>query len=322
MKKVFVTRAIPERGIRLLREKGYEVDISGKDGVLSKEELVASLKTKPYDAVLCLLTDQIDGEVFDVVPSAKIFANYAVGFNNIKLEDAKLRGVTVTNTPDVLTNTVAEHAFALILSITTRVVEADGFVRSGKFHGWEPEMFLGTDLKNKTLGIIGAGRIGERLAHHAVHGFDMRLLYHDVKQNDRLEGAYGGIYYENLDEMLRDADVVSIHVPLLPATHHLINKERLALMKKSAYLINTSRGPVVDEVALVEALKNKVIRGAALDVFEHEPKLSPGLAELSNVILTPHTASASEETRHAMGEIAALNIIDFFEGRTPRNAVQ
>ncbi len=322
MNKIFVTRAIPSKGLEMLREKGYEVDVSLKDGVLTKEELVSALKAKSYDAVLCLLTDQIDSEVFDTAPSVKIFANYAVGFNNICIEDARVRGVMITNTPDVLTDTVAEHAFALLLAIATRVVEADAFMRKGSFEGWAPEMFLGTDLKNKTLGIIGAGRIGERLARHAVNGFDMHLLYHDVKRNDQLESAYSGIYYENLDEMLKDADVVSIHVPLLPATHHLINQERLGLMKKNAYLINTSRGPVIDETALVDALKNKVIRGAALDVFENEPKLSLGLTELSNVILTPHIASASEETRQKMGEVAVLNIIDFFEGREPRNVVR
>ncbi len=312
---------IPESGIVMLRGKGCEVDISDKDGVLTKDELIQALQAKPYDAVLCLLTDKIDVDVFDAVPSAKIFANYAVGFDNVDLAAARERGVTITNTPDILTDSVAEHTFALILAITSRIAEGDRLMRRGDYHGWGPLMLLGTDLKGKTLAILGAGRIGARVAHHGMHGFNMKVIYYDVKRNEALENECGAIYYEGVDEILRDADVVSVHVPLLDSTHHLINAERLRMMKRTAYLVNTSRGPVIDETALVQALQSGLIRGAALDVFEHEPTLSPGLAELQNVVLTPHIASATDETRAKMSEVAARNIVAFFEGEVPPNAV-
>ncbi|MCH7597744.1 D-glycerate dehydrogenase [Patescibacteria group bacterium] len=321
MSKVYVTRKIPEDGITMLMEAGYEVDVSEKDGVMTKEELIGALKQKEYNAVLCLLTDDISGEVFDAVPTAKIFANYAVGYNNINVEDAKSRGVLITNTPGVLTETVAEHTFALLLAIMLRIPEADRFTRAGKYKGWAPLLFLGTDLRDKTLGILGAGHIGQRVAYHGVRGFDMRVIYYDIAQNKEFEKEYGAVFKATPEEVLIEADVVTIHVPLLDSTRHLINAERLALMKPTAYLINSSRGPVIDEKALVQALKNKVIKGAALDVFEEEPQLTPGLAELDNVVLTPHIASATEETRGKMSEIAAQNIIEFLEGRTPPNIV-
>lgn len=320
-RKIFVTRAVPEVGITHLRNAGHEVDVSAKDGVLTREELIESLRQKAYDGVLCLLTDKIDGEVFDAVPSAKIFANYAVGFDNINLPDAKARNVAVTNTPGVLTDTVAEHTFALVSALAHRVVEADAFTRKGLYKGWAPMLFLGTDLKNKTLGIVGAGRIGERVAHHAKNGFDMKVHYYDIKRSDVLEHTYEATYHESLEDLLSIADFVSIHVPLLPATKHLINKERLARMKKTAFLVNTSRGPVVDEKALVEALRSGVIRGAALDVFEEEPKLAPGLSDLENVIITPHIASATEGAREAMAVMAAENLLAYFSGKIPPNLV-
>jgi len=320
--KVYVTRKIPERGIAMLKEKGYEVDVSEKDGVLTKNELATALRTKPYDAVLCLLTDTIDKDAFNATaPSVKIFSNYAVGFNNIDVPEAKARGIMITNTPGVLTETVAEHAFALILAMASRIVEADTFTRAGKYTGWAPMMFLGTDVSHKTLGILGAGRIGSRVAHHGKHGFDMNVIYYDVKRNEEIEKTIGASYRNTPEAVLKEADVVSIHVPLLDSTKHLINKERLAMMKPSAYIVNTSRGPVIDEVALVEALKNNVIKGAALDVFENEPQLAPGLAELSNVVITPHIASATEETRSKMSEMAAQAIVDALEGRRPVNLV-
>ncbi|MBI4691989.1 MAG: D-glycerate dehydrogenase [Candidatus Terrybacteria bacterium] len=319
--KIYVTRKIPQKGIDKLVAKGHEVDVSQKDGVLTREEFLAALKQKPYDAVLCLLTDKIDKEVFEVVPTAKIFANYAVGFDNINLNDAKEKGVMITNTPGVLTETVAEHTFALMLAIAHRISEADRFTKAGKFQGWGPMMLLGNDVSHKTLGIIGLGRIGSRVAYHAVKGFDMKVLYYDVKRDENFEKEYGA-EFKSVEEVLRGSDFVSIHVPLLPETRHLINTERLKMMKPSAYLINTSRGPIVDEATLVEALKNKTIKGAALDVFENEPALAPGLTELDNVILTPHIASATEETRSKMSEMAAENIIAALEGKTPPNIVK
>lgn len=321
MKTVYITRKLPEPALSLLQEKGYEVDVSEKDGVLEKAELITALNAKPYDAVLCLLTDTIDADVFAAAPNAKIFANYAVGFNNIDLDAAKNAAIRISNTPGVLTETVAEHAFGLIMAITQRIVEADRFTRSGKYVGWAPELLLGMDLRGKTLGILGAGRIGSQVARHAKLGFGMNIAYYDVKQSSELEEGLGATFYASPDELLKMSDVVSVHVPLLDSTHHLVNKERLAQMKPTAYLVNTSRGPVVDEAALVEALKNKVIAGAALDVFENEPALAEGLTSLDNVILTPHTASASLETRSAMARIAAENIIAVLEGGEPTTPV-
>ncbi|PIT91365.1 D-glycerate dehydrogenase [Candidatus Kaiserbacteria bacterium CG10_big_fil_rev_8_21_14_0_10_49_17] len=321
MASIFVTRKIPEIGITKLKNAGHDVVVSEKDGVLSKKELLTSLSLKPYDAVLCLLTDTIDAEVFEAVPAAKIFSNYAVGFNNIDTDAAREKNVVVTNTPGVLTDTVAEHTAALMLSITSRIAEGDRFIRAGRYDGWAPLLLLGTDLKGKTLGILGAGRIGTRVAEIAAHGLGMKIIYYDIKENEAIESAVGATFKKTVEEVLKEADVVTVHVPLLDSTRHLINKERLAMMKQSAYLINSSRGKVIDESALTEALKEGTIKGAALDVFEDEPKLSPGLAALENVVLTPHIASATEETRGKMAEIAAQAIIDVLEGREPEHRV-
>ncbi len=322
MPKVFVTRQIPDSGLAMLREKGYEVTVSPHDRVLTKDEIIAELKGG-YDVMVCLLTDKVDGEVMDAgLPQMKMIANYAVGFDNIDLKAAAERGITVTNTPGVLTETVAEHAFALLLAIAHRIPESDRFTRAGNYVGWAPMLLLGTDVAGKTLGIVGLGRIGSRMAHHGGAGFGMRVIYHDRAPNPEFEKAYGAIYREKLEELLAEADFVSIHVPLNDSTRHLINAERLKCMKRTAYLINTSRGPIVDEAALVAALKAGTIKGAALDVYENEPKLAPGLAECENAVLTPHTASATDETRSKMAELAAANLIEFLEGRTPPNVVK
>ena len=312
---------IPDTGIQMLKDKGYDVTVSEKDGVLTREELIAALGEKEYDAVLCLLTDPIDGQIFDAAPKAKIFSNYAVGYNNIDTEAAQSRGITITNTPGVLTDTVAEHAMGMIISIAQRIPEADRFTRAGKYDGWAPMLFLGSDLKGKTLGVLGAGRIGTRVAEIAHRGFDMNIVYYDIQQSEFIEKNANGSFRSTVDEVLKEADVVSVHVPLLDSTKHLMNAERLAMMKNSAYLVNTSRGPVIDEAALVEALKDGVIKGAALDVFEDEPALKPGLADLENVVITPHIASATIETRGKMAEIAAENIIAVMEGREPLHKV-
>lgn len=323
MSKIFVTRKIPAAGINKLKEKGYEVVISPHNRVLTREELIESIKGKNFDALLCLLTDHIDKEIMESAgPQLKIIANYAVGFDNIDLKTAKEKGIMVTNTPEVLTNTVAEHTFALMLAISHRIVEADKFTREGKYKGWEPDLLLGNDLFGKTIGIVGLGRIGSRVAYQAARGFDAKVIYYDIKRNEEFEKKFSAAYKENLEELLKEADYVTLHVPLLPTTRHLINEEKLKLMKKSAYIINTSRGAVVDEKALVKALKEKWIKGAALDVFENEPKIAPGLSELDNVILTPHIASATEETRTKMSELVAENIIAAMEGKTPPNLVK
>ena len=323
MVKIFVTRKIPERGIEKLKSAGFEVEVNPEDKVLSKDELIVWLKKGSYDAVLALLTDKLDADVFEAAKGiVKIFANMAVGFDNVDLASAKKAGIMVSNTPGVLTDTVAEHTFALMLAIAHRVAEADRFVRSGKYHGWEPMMLLGTDLSYKTVGILGLGRIGSRVAYHAAKGFDAKVIYYDVKRNEEFEKEFGAVFCETPELLLAQSDFVSIHVPLLPTTRHLIDANRLKMMKPSAYLINTSRGPIVDEKALAEALKNNVIKGAAIDVFENEPAIEPGLIGLENVILTPHIASATEETRSKMAELAAENIIAALSNQAPPNLVK
>lgn len=321
MKNVFVTRKIPEIGLKMLTDKGYTVDVSPKDRPLSKKELIKYLKKKQYDAVLTLLTDQIDAEVMEAAPSVKIYANFAIGFNNINVEEAKKRNIFVTNTPGGGADRVAEHAWALILALSCRIVEGDTYMKKGKYNGWDPMLLHGTKLAGKTLGILGTGRIGSDVAHRAKNGFAMNVAYYDVKRNEQLEKDFGAVFYPTVEEVLKISDVVSIHVPLLDSTHHLINADRLKMMKPSAYLINTSRGPVVDEIALVEALQNGTIRGAGLDVFEFEPRMAKGLAKLNNVVLTPHIASGTEEARHDMAVLSATNVIDTLEGRRPQNMV-
>ena len=319
MAKVFVARPIPEVGVEMLKEK-HEVVVNSENKVLGKEQLIGAISG--VDAVLSLLTDKIDDEVLESAGTQlKIVANYAVGYDNIDIKAAKKRNVFVSNTPGVLTEAVAEHALALIFSAAKSIVGADKYTRSGKYTQWEPKGFLGPQLTGKKLVVIGLGRIGSMVAEIAHLGLKMSILYHDVKRNEEFESKVDAKFGE-LDEVLKEADVVSIHVPLLPETKHLINKEKLALMKNSVILINTSRGPVVDEKALIEALSSKQIWAAGLDVFENEPALSPGLAELPNVVITPHTASATIEARDAMSKIAAENILAALDGQTPPNLVK
>src|SRR3989344_568443 len=321
--KVFVTRKIPDSGIALLKAAGFELVVSEKDGVLTKDELMGALKKEKYDGVLCLLTDHIDDEVFNAAgKQCKIFANYAVGFDNIDLKAARTRNIMVTNTPGVLTETVAEHTFALMLAIAHRVAEADRFTRAGKYKGWGPMLLLGSDVFGKTLGIIGLGRIGARVAHHAVRGFDMKVLYYDVQRNENFEREYGAAYRDRIETLLPDADFVSIHVPLLESTKHLMNDLRFGMMRNTAYLINTSRGPIVDEQALLRALRAGTIKGVALEVFENEPAIEPLLLELDSILLTPHIASGTIETREKMARLAANNLIEALAGRVPPNIVQ
>jgi len=297
-KKIFIFNKIPDAGLKMLESK-YEF----------------SKSPKGVEGILCLLTDKIDSKIMDQAgDQLKVISNYAVGYNNIDVESASKRNIMVTNTPGVLTNTVAEHAIGLILSIAQRIPEADRFVRAGKFKGWEPMLLLGADLRGKTLGIIGMGRIGQSVAKIAQSGFGMEIIYYDKFKNDKYKFA-------PIKKILKKADFISLHVPLLPSTRHLIGRKELGLMKKTACLINTSRGPVINEKALVKALRKKQIAGAALDVFENEPKLSPGLKKLDNIVLTPHIASASVETRDKMAVMAAQNLIDALEGKKPKNLV-
>jgi len=322
MALLFVTRKIPEAGIMMLRDAGHEVDISEKDGVLEKSELCDAVASKPYEGIVSLLTDTIDAEVLEAAPHVRIIANYAVGFDNIDVGAANERAVTVTNTPGVLTSTVAEYTIALMLTVVKRIAEADRFTRAGKYVGWAPELFLGEDLYGKTLGIVGAGRIGKEVAMRAKHGFSMNILYTDIQRSEALEQEVDCTYAEDTERVLSESDVVSLHLPYNKSTHHLINADLLSLMKPSAFLINTSRGAVIDEEALAVALTQKQFAGAGIDVYEHEPAITPELLQLDNVVLTPHIASASHGTRQKMSEIAAKNIIDFFEGVEPKNVVR
>ena len=315
---VAVTRVIPDRGLDLLRDKCDPLEINQEDRVLTRDELLDIVKGR--DGVLCLLTDPIDAAVFDAAgPQCKIFANYAVGYNNIDVDAATQRGIAITNTPGVLTDATADHAWALLFSVARRIVEADRFTRQGKFKGWGPMLFLGGDITGRTLGVVGAGRIGTAMALKSA-GFKMKVLYTDTTGNEALEKKLGAERVD-LETLLKSSDYVTVHVPLLPKTIHLIGEKELGMMKPSAYLINTSRGPVVDEKALVEALREKRIAGAGLDVFEDEPELAPGLADLDNVVIPPHIASATIETRGKMAEMAATNLIDRLEGRKPPNCV-
>ncbi len=315
--KVYVTRKIPDIGLKMLAKVGFEVKISEKESVLSREELLAEIKSFQPDALLCLLTDNIDEEILSVAP-IKICATYSVGFNHINLEMAKKTSVTVTHTPDVLTSAVTEFTIAAIFSLTKRIVEADKFTRAGNYKGWEPELLLGMELHNKTLGVLGTGRIGSDVVK-AMHGFGMKVICYDVKQNDELNKM--GVEFADKDEVLKVADILTIHVPLLKSTRHFLSTNEFKIMKNSALVINTSRGPVIDEKALVTALKTKEIAGAFLDVFESEPEFERELAIMDNVILTPHIASATVETRNEMSVMAAQSIIDFFSGKKPEHTV-
>lgn len=316
--KVFVTRKILEEGLNMLRER-YDVEVSDYDGVIPREMLLE--KVKGVDALLSLLTDKIDAEVMDAAgPNLKIIANYAVGYNNIDVEEATKRGIMVTNTPGVLTETTADFAWTLLMAIARRIVEADKFVREGKFRGWEPMLLLGTDVFGATLGIVGFGRIGQAMARRAL-GFNMRVLYYDNSRVDEQIEKELKATFVDLPTLLKESDFVTLHVPLTKQTHHLIGEKELKMMKKDAYLINTARGPVVDEKALVKALKEGWIKGAALDVFENEPEIEPELLKLDNVVLAPHIASASYATRSKMSVMVAENIIKALNGEVPPNLV-
>jgi glyoxylate reductase len=313
-KRVYVTGLIPDKGIQLLRGS-VEVDVHQGELPPTKEEIIKHTKDK--DGLLSLLTDRIDSEVMDSCRSLKVISNYAVGYDNIDVAAATERGIVVTNTPGVLTETVADFTWALLMASARRVVEADRFTRAGKWKTWGPTLLLGNDVIGKTLGIVGAGRIGSSVAKRAT-GFDMRVLYTDSVRKEDFEKQTGA-KFADLETLLRESDFVSLHVPLTEDTKHMIAEAEFNKMKSTAILINTSRGSVVDEEALYRALVSGRISGAALDVFEKEPiPASSPLLKLKNVVVTPHIASASVETRDKMAEIAVESILDVFSGRTPR----
>ncbi len=318
-KNVYVTRRIPDRGIKMLEDAPEigTLEINPDDRVLTRAELLEKIKGR--DAVLCLLTDGIDGEVLDTASDAVVFANYAVGFNNIDIPAATERGVPITNTPGVLTDATATHTWALMLAVTRRVVEGDKYSRAGKYKGWGPLLLLGGDITGATLGLVGAGRIGYEVAKRAM-GFRMKVIYADPFKNEKLEKDCGAKQV-SLDELMKTADFVSIHALLNDDTHHLVGEKELALMKPSAYIVNCARGPILDEAALAATLKAGKIAGAALDVYEKEPEMHADLIGLDNVVLAPHTASATLETRSRMAEIAATNLIAVLRGEQPPNLV-
>ncbi len=314
---VYVPLPIPAAGLDRLMNGGVEVEVNPHDRPLTREELLEAVCDR--DGVLCMLNDRIDAEVFAAAGAkCKVFANYAVGFNNIDVEAATQAGVAITNTPGVLTETTADLAWSLMLSVARRIVEADKFFRSGQWAGWRPMQFLGNDIHGATLGIVGAGRIGTAVGKRAT-GFGMQVLYVDAMENEELN-AIGGRRVE-LPVLLQQSDFVSLHVPLTEQTHHMIGREELDMMKSTAYLINTARGPVIDEQVLVEALRERRIAGAGLDVYENEPQPAAGLTELNNVVCIPHLGSATQATRSKMAEMAADNVLAGVQGRRPPNLV-
>ncbi|MBL8191446.1 MAG: D-glycerate dehydrogenase [Acidobacteria bacterium] len=337
---VFVTRQLPQPVMDRLGEV-CDYRVGTTQGELSREALLAGVRDA--DGLVCLLTDTIDREIIEAGSKLRVIANVAVGYNNIDVAAAHQRGVFVTNTPGVLTEATADLTWALILSVTRRVVEADAFLRAGKFTGWDFDMLLGSGLTGKTLGVVGYGRIGRAVARRAT-GFGMAVIYcgrddiayrddpqHNtlmitrqtatspLTQSARIDGL--AARRVTFNQLLEHADIISLHVPLAAATNHLINAAAFAKMKPSAYLINTARGPVVDEAALVRALQQGRLAGAGLDVFEHEPAVTAPLLEMPNVVLLPHIGSATRETRTAMAMLAVENAIDVLSGRNPRNPV-
>jgi len=315
--RIYVTRPVPEAVRRRLGAACPEVAANDQDRALTRDELLRNLEG--CDAVITFVTDRIDAEIIERAASLRVIANCAVGFDNIDVAAATRRGVIVTNTRDVLTDATADLAWALLMAVARRVVEADRFVRARRFEGWSPGLMLGSELVGKTLAVVGAGRVGAAFAMRS-KGFRMRVLYVNPHPKEMLERELAAVRVD-VDTALREGDFISLHVPLTPETHHLISADRIAAMKPSAYLINTARGPVVDEGALVKALREKRIAGAALDVFEREPQLAPGLADLDNVVLAPHIGSATVETRARMIMVAVENILAAMRGETPSHIV-
>lgn len=316
---VYITSKIPTVGVNLLRSKGFNVEINQNSRNLTKDELVDIFSK--YDAVLTLMTDKIDAGVLKHSKNLKIIANFAIGFDNIDVLEAKRRGIIVTNTPGVASEAVAEHTIMLILACVKKLIEADKYVRLGKFQRWDPLAFLNSEISGKNLGIIGLGSIGTNVGQIARQGFGMKILYFDILRSEDFE-LLTEAKFTTLETLLQEADTITIHCPLTEKTRHLISKNELKLMKKTAILINTSRGPVVDENALIWALREGEIAAAGLDVYEREPHVPEELKTLSNVILTPHMASATIQVRENMAKIAAQNIIAVFEGKEPLGLIK
>lgn len=314
---ILITREIPKEAIDLLKANCDTFEVHEGDDLLTRDELLK--KVRGRDGILCCLTERIDAEVLDGASRVKGIANMAVGYDNIDVEAATERGIPVSNTPGVLTDATADLAWALLFAAARRIIPADKYIRDGKFNAWGPMLFLGADVTGRTLGVIGAGRIGTAVAMRS-RGLGIRLLYCDPAPNKLLEKELSARRV-GLEELLRESDFVSLHVNLTPETRHLIGERELALMKPTAYLINASRGPVVDEEALVRALQKKQIAGAGMDVYEQEPRLAPGLAELDNAVLLPHIGSATIATRTRMAVMAAENLLAMLKGERAPNCV-
>ena len=315
--RVFITRDIPEAGIKILKNAGYAVEVYKDTQPLTREQFLDKIKNT--DAIIPMLSEQINKEAIDHASKLKVIANYAVGYNNIDINYAKLKNIYVTNTPDVLTEATADLTWALILGITKRITESDQFVKQGHFKGWDPMLMLGDDVSGKTLGIIGAGRIGQAVGQRAC-GFNMNILYYSPSEKTQFEQQIG-IRRCGLDELLQSTDILTLHCPLNEQTRHLINAQNIYKIKKGAYLINTSRGGVIEESALAQALTEGHLAGAGLDVYEFEPEIHPTLIRMKNVILLPHIGSGTKETRSAMARIAANNVIQVLSGKEPLNPV-
>ncbi len=321
MPKIFVTRMLPQPAIdKLFAAFGRDaVAVYPNDRVIERRELLEGVRG--IDGLLPILTERIDAEVIDAAgKTIKIIANYAVGYNNIDIEYATKNGIIVTNTPGVLTETTADLTWALILGVARRIGEGERYLRAGRWKSWAPQLLLGADIYEKTLGIFGLGRIGEAVARRAA-GFRMRILYHGPKRKPQALESELNAQFVSKEQLLAESDFISLHCPLNADTRHSFGAAEFAAMKRTAYLVNTTRGPVVDEAALAEALLRGEIAGAGLDVFEEEPTIHPRLLECENALLIPHMGSGTLETRTRMAEIAATNLIEYFAGRTPPNCV-
>jgi lactate dehydrogenase-like 2-hydroxyacid dehydrogenase len=312
---ILVTKRIYPEAIEYLKQRA-EVDYEESDDGLSAPQLAARVSGK--QGVVSQLTDKFPAEVIEGLAGIRVIANVAVGYDNIDVPAATRHGILVTNTPDVLTDTTADFAFTLLLAAARRVVEGHQYVHSGQWTKWRIDLLVGQDVHHRTLGIFGMGRIGQAVARRA-RGFSMRILYHDSQPAPESIEKELGLELVGADRLLQESDFVSLHVPLLPETRHLIGTQQLRMMKPTAILVNTSRGPVVDEAALAEALDQRVIAGAGIDVFEREPQVEPLLLKLENVVLAPHIASASVDTRRQMSVMAAENAVAALEGRRPPN---
>jgi glyoxylate reductase len=314
---IFISYPLPVEALEIAGARA-DVDVHAGTDPIGREELIARLQGR--QGLVSLITEIVDEALLAACPDLRVVANVAVGFNNVDIQAATRHGVTVTNTPDVLTDTTADFAWALLMAVARRVVESDRYVREGRWKQWQFDVLWGGDVHGKTLGIVGFGRIGRALARRAL-GFDMRVLYQDTAPADPATERELRATRVDLATLLRDSDFVTLHTPLLPETHHLIDARTLQMMKKTAYLVNASRGPVVDEAALARALREGWIAGAGLDVFENEPEIHPELVGLQNVVLSPHVGSASHETRIRMATLAVENCLAVLEGRTPPTPV-